>query len=152
MTDHLLLAETEIDALASWRWMVGETSEVVALSLSGDIFYRDGSDHVHWLDTGAGTTEEVASSWSEFRTTLANPERAAELLLQPVVEQFLQSCGPLPPGKCLGYKTLPIFGGDYSGANRVPLPALEHYLFTGEVHQLVKDLPEGGQVELAVVD
>ena len=152
MPDHLLLVATDSDALASWRWKVGEASAVVALSLSGDIFYKDSSGHVHWLDTGAGTSEHLASSPSEFWTILANPDRAAELLLQPVVESFLQTYGPLPPGKCLGYRTLPVFGGDYSGANRVPLSTSEHFMFTGEVHQQIKDLPDGSQVKFSVVD
>lgn len=152
MSDYLLLTTAERDALASWRWKVGEASEVVALSLSGDIFYKDSSNHVHWLDTGAGTTERVASSQSEFWAILANPGRAAELLLQPVVEAFLRASGPIPPGKCLGYRTLPVFGGDYSGANRVLFPASEHFMFTGEVHQQIRDLPDGSQVKFSVVD
>ena len=152
MSDYLLLTTGERDALASWRWKVGEASEVVALSLSGDIFYKDSSNHVHWLDTGAGTSEHVASSQSEFWALLTNPEHAAELLLQPVVESFLQASGPLPLGKCLGYKTLPKFGGDYSGAKRVLLPASEHFMFTGDIHQRITDLPDGSQVKFTVVD
>ena len=152
MSDYLLLAAAEGDALASWRWKVGGVAEVVALSLSGDIFYKDSSNHVYWLDTGAGTTERIASSESGFLALLGNPERAADLLLQPVVEAFFRTSGPLPFGKCLGYKMLPIFGGDYAGENRVPLPASEHFMFTGEVHQQIKDLPDGGQVKFKVVD
>jgi hypothetical protein len=152
MTDHLLLAKTESDALASWRWKVGDSSQVVALSLSGDIFFKDGSGSVHWLDTGAGTTELIALSEVEFWAVLGDPSRAADLLLQQVVELFLQANGPFPPGKCLGYKTLPVLGGDYAGANRVLMPAAEHFAFTGDVHQQIKDLPDGTNIEFTVVD
>ena len=152
MTDHLLLPKTESDALASWRWKVGDSSQIVALSLSGDIFFKDVSGSVHWLDTGAGTTELIASSESEFWSVLADPARAADLLLQHVVESFLQAHGPFPPSKCLGYRTLPILGGDYAGANRVLMPALEHFAFTGDVHQQIKDLPDGTHIEFTVVD
>ena len=151
MSDHLLLRVKGEDALATWRWRVGADSEVVALSLSGDIFFRDGSGQIFWLDTGAGTVEHIASTEQTFWQVLADPARAKELLLQPVVESFLQD-GSFPIGKCLGYKVLPVFGGAYSGDNRVMFTAAEHFAVTGNVHEQIKDLPDGGSVEFTIVE
>jgi len=151
MPDHLLLGGYIGDALASWRWRVDCESKVLALSLSGDIFFADQLGVVHWLDTGAGTIEYVAKDQGEFHRALANSGRWAELLLQPVVESFLQCFGPIPPGKCLGYKVLPVFGGGYSGENRVLYTASEHFAVTGHIHEQIKNLPDGSPVKLSVV-
>lgn len=149
---HLLVPYAHKDVLASWHWKVGRHANVVALSLSGDAFFRDEDGRVQWLDTGAGIVEQVASDEAEFWAVLADPERAGELLLQPVVESFLNARGPFPVGQCLGYLKLPIFGGDYAGKNRVLLPVGEHFLFTGELHERIRDLPDGSQVRIKVVD
>ena len=149
---HLLVPDDHEDVLASWRWKVGRHANVVALSLSGDAFFRDEDGRVHWLDTGAGTVEHVASDEDWFWAVLTDPERAGELLLQPVVESFLETRGSFPVGKCLGYLKLPVFGGEYAGTNRVLLPVAEHFLFTGELHERIRDLPDGSQVRVTVVD
>ncbi len=137
---------------ASWRWKVGGRSQVLALSLSWDIFFADECGAVHWLDTGDGCIERVAQTEEEFWQILANPTRAGELLLQPVVESFRQSHGPFPAGKCLSYKRLPVFGGEYSGDNRVLIAASQHFSVTGHFHEQIDGLPDGARIKFTFIE
>ena len=153
MPSNLVIDEPmDADVLHTWRWRVGSGASVVLLSRSGDAFFTDQSRAIFWLDTGVGKIESVAKSKSEFFDLLSDPTRRAELLLAPVVDRFVSENGPFPTGRCLGYKTLPIFGASYDGPNRVTFPVTEHFSVTGHIHEQIADLPEGGKVELRVVD
>ena len=153
MPSNLVIDEPiDTDVLHTWRWRVGAEASVVLLSRSGDAFYIDQAGAVFWLDTGVGNIKCIAKSMSEFFDLLADPTRRADLLLEPVVVRFVSENGPFPSGKCLGYKTLPVFGASYDGPNRVAFSVTEHFSVTGHIHEQIADLPAGSKVKLQVVD
>ncbi len=139
------------DPLASWRWKVGGDSRIVALTRSGDAFVERLDGHVWWLDTGAGTFEEVAASRGEFEEMMADPDAASRLFLGQVVDAFIQANGAFPSGKCLGFTQLPVLGGTYTLENRWLSPAVEHFDLTGDLHRQMRDLPDGAQVKMRIV-
>jgi hypothetical protein len=150
---HELLIEPRSEYLDSWRWMVGGDATLVAASLSGDLFFHDRTIHehdgrVHWIDTGVGSVECVADDVARFRHKIRTYEFCREYLLENIVADELRIHGKLPPDRCFGYRKLPVFGGDYSGDNRVPMRAAEHFAFTGDVHRQIDGLPDGATVEL----
>jgi hypothetical protein len=152
MTASLLIPDLpgSIDILSEWRWKIGGAARIVELSLSGDAFVSEQDGRVLWLDTGGGTLTEVAPSQVAFYERLTRPREAAELLLAPVVEEFIRRRGPIPPGKCLGFNQYPVLGGSYKAENRWPAPILEHFGVTGEVHRQIRDLPDGTPIRIQV--
>ena len=140
------------DPLAEWRWKLGGSSKVIALSRSGDAFVLQPDGSVSWLDTGAGEVSPVAPSREEFGRMLESPSNATRLLLAPVVEEFVRLHGPFPAGTCLGFTQLPTLGGAYTVDNRYRLSAVEHFAVTGDLHRQLRDLPDGAKVRLRVVD
>lgn len=145
---HPLLIDPQPSYLDGWRWMVGEDAVLVAASVAGDLFFRDREGRVHWIDTGAGSVETVADDPASFARKLLTAEFSGDFLLESAVGDALRAHGPLGAGRCLGYRKLPVFGGDYGGANRVPMSANEHFAFTGHVHHKIDGLPDGTAVEL----
>jgi hypothetical protein len=139
------------DLLAAWRWLVGGRPRLHGWSVAGDLFYIGDGSLVWRLDLGAGEAEAVADSAADFATQLAAPAAAAELLLLPVVVAFEAAQGPLAIGQCLGFRTLPVFGGAYTVENRYAVAVGQHAAFTGDVHRQIRDLPDGAQVALRVV-
>jgi hypothetical protein len=147
---HPLLIDTRADYLDGWRWMVGDDAVLLAASLSGDLFFRDHDGRVHWIDTGAGCIECIADDVASFQRKVHSAEFCSNYLLESVITDELRIHGQLGPGRCFGYRKLPVFGGDYSGENRVPIRAAEHFAFTGDVHQQIDGLPDGASIELVV--
>ena len=145
---HPLLIDPQPSYLEGWRWMVGEEATLVAASVAGDLFFRDREGRVHWIDTGAGSVQTVADDAASFARKLLTGEFSGDFLLESAVNDALRAHGPFGAGRCLGFKTLPVFGGDYGGANRVPMSANEHFAFTGHVHRKIDGLPDGTAVEL----
>ena len=145
---HPLLIEPHPGFLDGWRWMIGEDAALVAASVSGDLFFRDREGRVHWIDTGAGSVQTVADDAASFARKLRTAEFCGEFLLESAVNDALRAHGPLGAGRCLGFRKLPVFGGDYGGANRVPMTAAEHFAFTGHVHHKIDGLPDGTAVTL----
>ena len=138
--------------LADWRWLVGEGSQPILLTLSGDLFLENDAGAVVWLETGGGELEVVAASTEEFWLALEVPENRREWLLENVVRDLLAEGHRPGAHECFGYKILPVFGGSYDGANRVSMSATEHISLTGHVHQQIRDLPDGATVQFDVFD
>lgn len=82
---------------------------------------------------------------------LSNPARINDLLVLPVVHEFKQRHGPLRPGECLGFTTLPVFGGANTVENRVRLPIVEYAAMTGDVHRQLRDLPNGTSASITII-
>ena len=144
-------ADGSADLLAEWRWLLGAEARLLGWASSGDLFVTDARGAVSRLDTEGGALEPVSGSADEFRRALEDPGRAEDLLLGSVVREFEARHGPLGPGDCLGFRTLPVFGGAYTSENRVRLPIAEHAAVTGDVHRQVRDLPDGARVSIKIV-
>ncbi len=147
---HPLLIEARPGYLDEWRWMIGKDAVLLAASVSGDLFFHDVDGRVHWIDTGAGSIECVADDVASFQRKVRTVEFSGNYLLESLVADCLRTHGLLTMAQCLGYRVLPVFGGDYSGDNRVPMAAAEHFAFTGDVHRQIDGLPDGATIELKV--
>jgi hypothetical protein len=145
------VADSSLNLLAEWRWLLGGLPRLVGWSAAGDLFVRDDGGNVLRLDTGGGELERVAPSIEAFEHALSDPDRAAELLLLPVVYAFEARHGALGTTECLGFTTLPILGGSYTVENRYRLPVREHASFTGDLHRQLRDLPDGTAVRIKIV-
>ena len=139
------------DLLANWRWLLGGYARLLGWSSSGDLFVIDPCGVVSRLDAGGGDLEPVAATAADFHRLLHDPEGVDDLLLLPVVRAFERRYGPLRPGECLGFTTLPILGGGYTAENRFRLPIVEHAAVTGDLHRQLRDLPDGTKVSVRIV-
>ncbi len=162
LLEHALLKHAPQTLLDTWRWKTGAHAFLVAASTSGDLFFRERDGSIVWIDTGAGSMECIAETETDFHRKLhsteflgaefCETEFCENILLCSIVEEFLLNAGPLPPEHCMGYKTLPVFGGDYRGANRVAMRCSEHFGFTGYVHQSIDTLPDGSTARFSITD
>ena len=139
------------DLLAQWRWLLGGLPRLVGWSAAGDLFYLDEAARVCRLDTGAAEYELVAESMAEFDSLFRDSKRMGEVCLLSIVRAFEAAYGPLPEDHCLGFTTLPVFGGAYSAENRYVISVSEHASFPGDLHRQIRDLPDGTTIRLKVV-
>ncbi len=120
-------------------------------SVSGDVFFEDAGGGVYWLDTGQGTLERIAATRAEFLDRLRT-DSGREWLMSALLESFIEAGLVVGENQFLGYRTLPILGGDYTAENMRPMSAASWYGFSGYLHEQIHDLPEGAQVRLTFTD
>jgi len=70
----------------------------------------------------------------------------------PLAQAWQAQHGPIPFGSRLMPTQLFVLGGAFDPSNLKAVPTLETLLFRGYVARTIKDLPDGAQIELRVVD
>jgi len=53
--------------LQDWRWLLGDSMQLLIVSALGDMFLADANGQVFWLDTGTGQLQQIATSIDEFQ-------------------------------------------------------------------------------------
>jgi hypothetical protein len=138
--------------LAGWARLLPAELTVWLMNRFGDLFLVYANGSVHLLDVGCGTVERVAESREDFRAKIDEGDTANQWLMIPLVDRLV-GAGMIPgPGECYGYKLSPVLGGDYVVNNIAVLPVHEHYGFNAELHEQIKDLPNGAEVRLVPVN
>lgn len=131
----------DLDAvLSDWRWLIGDDARPVLMSAAGDLFVQKADGSVWWLDAGGGSFKAVAHG-ETFQQEVA--KNANEWLLPQMIGDLKGSGVELAPGQVYGFKTAPILGGAYKLQNIEPTDAVVHFSLLGQIHEQVKDLPEG---------
>ena len=147
-------SDEAIQTLAtSWSWLLQEPFVPVLFSSLGDVFFRpESSEAVFWLNAGTGEIRRVAESVGHFRELL-DTALANEWFMPGLVEQ-LHAAGKIPgAGQCYTYVTLPVFAeGKYEVGNLNPVPASDHFAWTGAILKEIRGVPDGDKVQIRLVD
>jgi hypothetical protein len=128
-----------------WTWLIGTDKKVILISIIGDMFLANQNGSIFWLDVGQGKVEMVADDQTEFERKLTDVEQVNEWFMIDLSSQLLSGM-KLKPGELYSYKQLPILGGDYVTENFEPTSMAVHFSFAGQIHNQIKDLPEGTRV------
>lgn len=134
------LTANETNLVDKWRWLVGRDVVPIGWSDSGDLFLSAPDGSVQQLDTGAGAVNTLAGSRAEFDELLADEKASESILLASVVRAYEAANGPVPHGRCLGFRFLPAFegpSGSYLAPNRILLSPHEHFESTGDLHRKI---------------
>ena len=128
-----ILFEQPIDPifLADWRWLIGNDIEPFAITVMGDVFLRDASGGIFWLDTGRAELEQVAPSDAIFRQML--PSHGPRWLHAVVLGHFRELGHQLAAGAVYSWRQPLFLGGAESAENIDFVSALVHLSFLGRV-------------------
>lgn len=140
-----------IDALAeAWQWRIGDGFTPLLFTALGDLFYEADEGGIFWLNTGTAEVERVAESVTGFNNLLRE-EIAEDWLLPPLIEALIEAGKTRAEGECYTYVTLPIFAeGTYEVENLNPVPAIEHFMLTGQILEQLQDVPDGTDIKIDV--
>ena len=151
VSDYLLPDEVakSPDLLRTWRWLIPESHSVVLVNLFADPMVESIDGTVHYLDTGSGNLEQLASSRDELHTLLLDPDNLRDWLMIPLVDRCRSNGLQLAEGQCYAFRILPIFKeGSYDPTN-VFASTIQGYLdFAGQVHQQLADTPDGSTIKI----
>lgn len=135
-----------------WRWQLGDDWTPLMFSAIGDVFVEVAAGTVWWLSTATGSLEQVAESRQQFAELLGS-ERTDEWFLPGLVDVLHSQGKVLDPEQCYTYAILPIFSqGSFSAENMHPVSAAEHYSMSGHIHESIRKLSDGAQVQVNVTE
>ncbi len=132
------------DLLDDWRWLIGNTAHLILIAALGDAFLQETDGSVWWLDVGAGKFHKIAESEDAFKHAMA--ANVNDWFVPQLVGDLLASGVTLGPNECFSFKKPPVFGGEYNPENMEPANLSVHFSLLGQIHQQVRDLPDGTQV------
>ncbi|MDH3582869.1 MAG: DUF1851 domain-containing protein [Phycisphaerae bacterium] len=153
--DNYLLDHADVDwpiVLAPWHWLLPEKLTVWLVNRFGDVFAALDDNSIHMLDVGGGTFERVSDSRDHFRDLMDIDDNSSDWFMIPLIDDLVAAGKTLRPGYCYGYLRNPVLGGEYSVDNTVVIPVTEHYGLNAEIHEQIKDLPDGAQVTIEFSD
>jgi hypothetical protein len=152
---HYLIEQAGIDwskTMASWSWLVPQRFTLWLVNKFADLFLVLPDGAVHMLDVGAGTLKQVADCRKDFCVKIDENDNANQRLMIPLVDRLVAAGVVLQPGQCYGFKTPPVLGGEYTIQNVGPLSVWDYLSAYGSLHEQIRDVPDGGQVIIKVVD
>jgi hypothetical protein len=147
-----LMAESGDELLDDWRWLTGPDLHLWHATKMGDAFLRHPADgSIHFLDTVSGEVERIANDEADFERVIASEDNADRWLMREVVD--MQAMLGMRPGpdQCLSFRNPPVLGGQLLPDNFDVVSLIVHLSVAGQIHEQVKDLPEGApipQIEL----
>ena len=143
-----------LSAASAWSWLVSEPWTPLLCSVVGGVFLEKPDGAVHWLDTGTGLVEEVASDRRHFEEIMtSSPDLVDEWFLAPLVDQLHAAGKKAGTGECYGFTVLPVFAeGKYDVGNMFVVPVKEQFVGMADVHRKLNELPDGTSVQVKVTD
>ena len=133
--------------LSDWRWLVSSDFTPVLLTGFGDLFLRDRSGRIHFLDLMAGEFKPVAESPEEFDRLCDDREQRRSWFIGFLLTEVRKLHGELPGGQCYSCKVPLSLGGHLEAENVQRMDLQLHYSILGQLHRQTRHLPPGTRIE-----
>jgi hypothetical protein len=135
----------------AWGWTGLDPAEVVAANLFGNLIVR-ATDGAHWrICPEELWCERVAHNADDLTARSSEDEFRTDWEMSRLVDQAKQKLGPLSDGRCYCLKLPAVLGGSYEATNMGTISLNELISFSGNLAEQIKDLPDGGQIQIEVV-
>lgn len=132
--------------LSEWEWAQIEPMTPVLLTAMGDVFAQGSSKAVYFLNATSGIIEKVAENGDVFQNLLRDPRFVTERMLPARILQFRKAGIQLGTGEVYSHTHPLVLGGEDSESNVSATNISVHLSILGQIHQQVKDLPEGTEI------
>ena len=136
----------------SWGWVGIEPLTIVGENDFGNLMIED-VDGKYWrLSPEDVYCEVVASDRDELDQLSQDQVFLEDWHMQVLVEQARESLGELTEGQKYCLVIPGALGGEYGVSNIKTAPLTELVRFSGDLAKQIKDLPDGAEIQLRVVD
>ena len=117
----------------------------------GHLVISDSEGRFHYLDPD-GMSVVPLGSQDDAQAYLDEPEAKELWWGGELVSRAREVLGEPPEGSVISLKPHAMVAGEYSAENMCILPLEELIAFSGSIAEQLKDLPDGSQVQLKIVD
>ena len=136
----------------SWGWVGIDPIEVVGENDFGNLMIKDVEGKYWRLCPEDVYCEVVAENREKLDALSTDQEFLEDWYMKALVEVAKDTLGPLEEGRKY-YLVIPgALGGEYVISNIKTAPLVEIIRYSGDVGKQIKDLPDGAQINLKVID
>ncbi len=136
--------------LSEWRWLCPGRLQLVARTAFGELFLRDETGAIFWLNTTVGKLIWVASSEPEFRELAETKGKRDEWFAEPDVEA-VKGRGLNPTrSQCIAFPIPLVFAESGSSNEPYVVDLYECVSFLGDLHRQISSCPDGTTARLHV--
>ena len=136
----------------AWGWVGIDPQEIVDENDFGNLIIKD-ADGKYWrLCPEDVYCEVVAQDRAELDKLSQDPEFLADWHMTAFVDQAKDCVGQLTDGRKYCLIVPGVLGGAYECSNLKSVPLLELIRFSGDMAKQIRDLRDGEQIRLEVVD
>lgn len=136
----------------SWSWIGIVPVEVVGENDFGNLIIKDDTGRYWRLCPEDCYCKIIAANRSELDALSTNQAFLRDWHMKELVGLASSQCGPLSADRKYCLKIPGVLGGEYGGDNLATAPLGEIVGLAGDIARQIRDLPEGAQVKLRVVD
>ena len=135
----------------AWNWTGLDPAEVVATNAFGNLIVRARDGAIWRICPEELSCQAIAANDEEYQALLADEEFRIDWEMRALVKLAYETLGPLEPDRCYCLKMPSVLGGAYEAENLGTNSRLELVSFAGDIGEQIKDVPDGGRVEIRVV-
>jgi hypothetical protein len=130
-----------------WRWLIDvDRQTLLGISPFGDLLLQDDTGEISLLDINLGLVEYAS-------TGSTDPASLFPIAFDDRIASGYRAFGyTLLPGQCYGYKVQAVTGGSLEVENVYIASVAEYISFMGDFHYQIKDIPDGGTIEIKVIN
>lgn len=136
----------------SWGWVGIEPVEVVGENDFGNLMIKDIQGKYWRLCPEDVYCDVVAQNQEELDRLSTDQEFLEDWYMQALVAQAQERLGPLTDGRKYCLVIPGVLGGEYAMSNIKTAPLVELIRFSGDLANQIRELPDGAQIQLKVVD
>ena len=132
-------------ALEAWQWIGLEGLDPWFSTAFGDVFFL-GEDGVYWLDICAGELTRPFASAEDAKRVLGTDDGLDEYLLAGLAFAAEEAGVVVQGDEILSFKVPPVLSGEFEVENLEATDFVVAVNLAGQLHEQVKDLPDGAEV------
>ena len=136
----------------AWGWVGIDPIEVVGQNDFGNLIIRDEDDKYWRLCPEDVYCEIIAKNRQELDNLSKDQTFLVDWNMSALVEAAKGSVGLLEEGRKYCLVIPGVLGGAYDTSNIKSVPLVELVRFSGDLGKQIRDLPDGAQIKLNIVD
>ncbi len=142
-----------IEALkASWDWVGLKPAEIVAENEFGNLIIKDEQDRFWRLCPEEVYCKVIADSIYEYNKLIQDDDFLNDWNMTVMVDEAMEMLGPLEDGYKYNMVIPGVLDGEYGGENLKTAPFIKIIEFSGELGRKIKNMPDGAEIQLKVID
>jgi hypothetical protein len=136
--------------VADWNWLLPSSFTIWRVNRFGDLFFVPDDGSVQFLDIGAGTISLLAPDKEAFYSLVDEDNNADNWFLIGLTDACVNAGLILQSGECYTFKVPPVLGGQYELENIETGSLVVNHGLLAQIHEQIKDLPDGATVDVVV--
>ena len=136
----------------AWGWTGLQPAQIVGDNDFGNLMIKDRSGRYWRVCPEDLSCKVIATSKAELDELSQDQRFLGDWNMTQLVQQARGRLGPLRPGFKYCLKIPGALGGEYGGDNLATISLGGLISASGHIAQQVKDLPDGAQVKLSIID